>query len=69
MIAVALMQTAVGSVVSMTAPDGGTASPLSYRLAFAFLAVMAFVSLVLYSRVEDRRPRDEAADEVPEDTR
>lgn len=55
MISIALMQTAVGAVIGLGAgdvPDAG-----NYRLAFGFLAVMAFVSFMIYTRVEDRPPR------------
>jgi len=58
MIAIALMQTAVGTVISILTPVGQAVSADSYRIAFAFLAFMAFLSFILYIRVEDRRPRD-----------
>lgn len=57
MIAIALMQTAVGTVISVSADTYGISDAGSYRLAFGFLAFMAFISFLIYTRVEDRPPR------------
>ncbi|MDP6708283.1 MAG: MFS transporter, partial [Alphaproteobacteria bacterium] len=58
MVSIALMQTAVGTIigsVATTAAGGATAE--GYRAAFGFIAVMAFLALLVYARVEDRKPR------------
>lgn len=61
LIAIAAMQTAVGAVIGLTTPAGTAVSAGGYRLAFAFLACMALMSFLLYSQVDDRRPRDGGA--------
>ena len=53
MISIAVMQTAVGWVIGVH----GAADADSYRTAFIFIAVMAALSFVIYSRAEDRKPR------------
>ena len=58
MVAIAIMQMSVGSLIGTVAVTAtGQASALGYRAAFAFIAVMAVVTLVIYSRTQDRKPR------------
>ena len=57
MVAIAIMQMSVGALISTVAVTAtGQASALGYRAAFAFIAVMAVVTLVIYSRTQDRKP-------------
>ena len=51
------MQTAVGTIINFKAGPDLTPDAESYRLAFAFLAVMAATSFLIYTRVDDRPPR------------
>ena len=60
MISIALMQTAVGTIINLKAGPDLTPDAESYRLAFAFLAVMAAASFLIYTRVDDRPPRGQA---------
>lgn len=58
MIAVALMQMAVGALIGTVATTAtGQASPDGYRAAFGFIAVMAVVTFLIYLRVRDCKPR------------
>ena len=58
MIAIALMQMAVGGLIGTVATTAaGQASPEGYRAAFGFIAVMAFLTFLIYLRVPDRKPR------------
>ena len=56
-ISIALMQTAVGAIINFSAGPELTPDAESYRLAFAFLAVMAVASFLIYAQVDDRPPR------------
>jgi predicted MFS family arabinose efflux permease len=58
MVAIAIMQMAVGALIGTVAVKAtGQASPMGYRAAFGFIAVMAMVTFVIYSRVDDHKPR------------
>ena len=57
MISIALMQTAVGAIINFSAGPELTPDAESYRLAFAFLAVMAVASFLIYAHVDDQPPR------------
>jgi len=58
MVAIAAMQMAVGALIGTVAVKAtGQASPEGYRAAFGFIAVMAMVTFVIYSRTKDHKPR------------
>jgi len=49
---------AVGALIGTVAVKAtGQASPEGYRAAFGFIAVMAMVTFVIYSRTKDHKPR------------
>ena len=60
MVAIAIMQLAVGGVMGLTSVESDSgllvATADSYRAAFGFISIMALISLVLYGRVADVRP-------------
>ena len=57
MISIALMQTAVGIIINISAGPGLAPDAESYKLVFSFLAVMAFASFLIYASVDDQPPR------------
>ncbi len=57
MIAIAIMQIAVGALIGALTPAGTEgATPEAYRAAFAFIAVMAVISAGIYTQAPDRPP-------------
>ena len=57
MMAIALMQLAVGAVIGYTRDALEWQPGASYRAAFAFMAVMATIAILNYLRVDDKPPR------------
>ena len=58
MVSIALMQLGVGAVIARAHTVlNGDFPEMSYRMAFAFFAAMAFVSTLCYLQVRDRPPR------------
>jgi predicted MFS family arabinose efflux permease len=58
MVSIASMQVAVGALIgAVSTTETGRSTPESYRAAFGFIAVMAFLSLLIYLRVKDCKPR------------
>ncbi len=59
MIAISLMQIAVGAIVGLASERFSNADPsLGYRCAFGSIAAMAVISFLVYLRVPERRPAD-----------
>jgi predicted MFS family arabinose efflux permease len=59
MISIALMQIAVGAIIGATITDGAVGADVGYRMAFGFMALMAVVTWVFYSRVHDCPPSEQ----------
>ncbi len=58
MVAIAAMQMAIGGLIGSVATTAtGQASPDGYRAAFGFIAVMAVLTFLIYTRVRDCPPR------------
>ncbi len=58
---VAVMQIATGFIVGGFADGGSTAPPISYRAAFAFIACVLIVAMLVYRKAEDRKPSQDAS--------
>ena len=58
MVSIALMQITIGALIGTASTAAtGAATAEGYRLAFGFIAVMALVTILIYSRVPDCKPR------------
>ncbi len=57
MVAIAIMQIAMGTVIGFTQGTLGWDAESSYRAGFAFMAFMAVLSVANYLRVDDKPPR------------